>query len=245
MKKTFSVLFIAVFLLVGKCAIAQSGDTTGQFACGNLLNYGIGLNSLGQFLDAYDTLKLFLETCPLYPQGWMDFTDVNESISGWAAGGAGRWPDFLTWLKQVLYLNPDTMWYCSDVNDMITALQNDEAAQEAADNYIIQSGKCPALLASFQTLYNSASHWRHEEWLDTIVGKFDTVVPYGKYSWWLDSLVNQDTLANPYDSTIPSLQQENLQILLGPQFANSVGASSPITSEALLSAQLVREPHEG
>ncbi len=242
MIKISSVLIIAVFLLVGHRANAQSPDTTGQFACGNLWNDGISMNSGYEFQSAYDTLRLFIESCPLYPNSWSAFNDVDAAVSGWSAGGAGRWPDFLTWLKQVLYLNLDTMWYCSDVSDMISALQSDEAAQEAAMQYILQNGKCPAFTSAFQTLYNSASHWRHQFWLDSVAGKYDTVVPYGMYSWWVDSLVNLDTLANPYDSTIPTLQQDSLQILLGPQYASSVGASSPITSQALLSAQLMENP---
>jgi hypothetical protein len=216
--------------------------------CDSLLTIGYYDQEDGQMQNGYDTLRLFMEQCPFYVgnkynagvASYQVFVYVDAAVSGWTGGGAGRWLDFLSWLKQVLYLNPDTQWYCDDVSDMISALQDDEAAQEAALGYVISSGKCPAL--EFATEYNSASYWRHYFWLDSVVGKYDTAVPYGVYAWWVDSLVNKDTLANPYDSTIPSLQQENLQILLGPQFANSVGASSPITSEALLSAQLLENP---
>jgi hypothetical protein len=221
----------------------QSGDTTGQFACGTLWNYGISLNSDYEFQSAYDTLRLFIESCPLYPNSWSAFSDVDGAVSGWSAGGAGRWPDFLTWLKQVLYLNPDTFWYCADAQDMMSALQTDGASVAAAAQYIIESNKCPAFTSAWIQEYNAASYTRHQQWLDSVIGKYDTVQPYGVFSWWVDSLVNKDTLANPYDSTIPSLQQENLQILLGPQYAG-VQTSSPsaIGSQALLSAQLFENP---
>ncbi len=299
MNKTFSTLFIAVFLLAGLRASGQDfGDVGNNFwgggsfsesnvtftggtglasadisraftcsagdnakrkgaitpfsiqtsdtaltECDSLFNEGYALLNNGQMQNSYDTLRLFMERCPFYQSYGIDaygvFSYVGGAVAGWSGGGAGRWPGFLTWLKQVLYLNPDTQWYCDDVVQMITALQNDQAAQEAAENYVVESGKCPALL--FAAYYNAASYWRHEEWLDSIEGKYDTMVPYGVYSWWVDSLVNKDTLANPYDSTIPSLQQEDLQILLGPQNAG-VQASSPITSQALLSAQLLENP---
>jgi hypothetical protein len=242
MKKTSSILLVALFLLVGHRASAQSNDTTGQAACGSLWSNGIALSDYGEFQNSYDTLRLFIQSCPLTPNGWRAFSDVNGAVAGWTAGGVGRWPDFLAWLKQVLYLNPDTLWYCADAQDMMTALQNDEGAQQSVAKYILESNKCPAFTSAWNTYYSSSSHWRHQFWLDSIVGKYDTVQPYGMYQWWLDSVVNKDTLANPYDSTIPSLQQVNLQILLGPQYASAVGASSPITSQALLSAQLLENP---
>jgi hypothetical protein len=222
---------------------------TAMSHCDSLLTNGYYDEQGGRMHESYDTLRLFMEECPFYSgtkynagvHSWQAFTYVGGAVSGWSAGGGGRWGDFLTWLKQVLYLNPDTMWYCDDVLQMIAAEQSNEPAQEAIDNYIILSGKCPGFASDFASYYNSASHWRHQFWLDSIVVKYDTVVPYGSYSWWVDSLVNKDTLANPYDSTIPSLQQENLQILMGQQFA-SVQPNSPITSQGLVSAQLLQNP---
>jgi hypothetical protein len=67
------------------------------------------------------------------------------------------------------------------------------------------------------------------------------MTPLGEYQWWVDSLVNQDTLAHPYDSAIPSLQQEDLQILMGPQY-DQAQSPSPSSSVALVSAQLMENP---
>ncbi|HEX5315973.1 MAG TPA: T9SS type A sorting domain-containing protein [Candidatus Kapabacteria bacterium] len=217
--------------------------------CDSLLSNGYYYQVAGNMKESYDTLRLFMEQCPFYVginynngvYSWQVFDYVASAVGGWTAGGAGRWPDFLTWLKKVLYLNPDTMWYCDDVDAMVTAVQSDEAAKEAMMQYILQSGKCAGFAADFQAYYNSASHWRHQMWLDSIVTKYDTVQYDGNAYWWVDSMVNKDTLANPYDSTIPTLWQDSLEILLGPQNA-AVQPSSPITSQALLNAQILDNP---
>jgi hypothetical protein len=237
-----------------KGAVPQSSDhvDTAVSPCGTSFAEGYALESNNVEPQGYDTLRAFLENCPLYPNSWQAFSMVGGAVSGWSAGGTGRWPDFLTWLKKVPYYNPDTNWYCNDVIDMLTAVQSNEAAQMAICQYIIQSGKCQQLVGSFEDSYNSSTHWRHQLWLDSIEQYYnylgwtyshhDSIVkvnPLG-HQLILDS-INADTLANPYDSTIPSLFALDLQALLGPQYAG-VQQSQPITSQALMSAQLLENP---
>jgi hypothetical protein len=134
MKKTASILFIALLLLVSHRASGQVDTTT---PCGILFSDGYEYESNGIEPQGYDTLRAFLEGCPFYTNSWDAFSMITGAVSGWNAGGAGRWPDFLAFLKQVLYLNPDTNWYCDDVNGMISALQSDQAAVMAVCQYII------------------------------------------------------------------------------------------------------------
>ena len=226
-------------------SLLQIDSSSDSSECYALFGRGYLLESNNIEPDAYDTLRLFMEQCSQWTDGINSGSDgfryINGAVSGWSSGGSGRWNDFLTWLKQVLYLNPDTTWYCQDVYDMITALQNNQSAKMSAIGYVIQSGKCPG----FDTvLYNTASRARHTAWVDSIKIKYGYVdVPptNAGYINMLDS-INADTLAHPYDTTVPTLFQDSLQILLGPQYASSVGASSPITSQALLSAQLLENP---
>jgi hypothetical protein len=218
----------------------DSAESRCDFLLANGYNYGQD----GLWQESYDTLRLFMEQCPFYHGGqyngavdsWDEFTDIGGAVTQWQAGGAGRWPDFLTWLKKVLYLNPDSIWYCDDVSTMLTALQNDEAAQEAATKYVVESGKCPAM--EFANLFKYESINRHQLWLDSLRKQFDSAA--GTDFYWPDS-IGIDTLAHPYDSTIPSLYAEDLQILMGPQYADVQQAhvSSP---QALLSAQLLENP---
>ncbi len=224
---------------------------TGMSYCDSLFNIGYGYMEDGVEPDGYDTLRLFMEQCPFYVGGKYNsgvvasdgFNYVSAAVEQWQGGGTGRWPDFLAWLKQVLYLNPDTTWYCQDVSDMLTALQTDEAAKEAALEYVIGSGKCPGF-ASLPYLH-VAIQARHTDWLDSIENKYEYLLyPPGSPGLirYRDS-INADTLANPYDSTVPTLQQVNLQVLLGPQY-EKVQQSTPaaVGTQALLSAQLIENP---
>jgi hypothetical protein len=257
-KTTISILFIALLLLSGQRASGQEtpasitmkkGSTqqafqpldTGMSHCDSLFNEAYYAQEDGRLQASYDTLRLFIELCPFYDNSGDSYTSAFEDLISavqQGAGGANRYSDFLTWLKQVLYLNPSITYYCQDVADMITAaLEYNLPAQEAVAQYVVASGKCPG----DGWLYGSASIYRHKLWLDSIVYKYDTVVPMGIVDWWRDSLINKDTLAHPYDTTFPSLYALDLQILMGPQYAG-VQASQPITSQALMNAQLLENP---
>ncbi len=215
-------------------------DTSSR--CDNVLRQGALLQNDGQWEPSYDSLALFLQICSydsnsqIGAQPWRAFVTINGSASA-LLSQRGFGAKYLAFLKQVLYNNPDTLWYCNDVEAMLTAEQSNEAAQLAELKYIIDSRKCQGF-TDWQTYYNAASHWMHQAWLDSIVLDYERDSIYGGYQWWVDSMVNKDTLTNPYDSTIPSLEQEDLQILLGPQ--NIVqGPSSPVASPALVSARSV------
>jgi hypothetical protein len=241
-----------------KGAATQSSDhvdttTVDTSLCGFLFGEGYWAIEDGREPDGYDTLRMYMEDCPLDP----DASDYFSSVLGGAQTsiaiepGTYTYPGFLAWLKKVLYYNPDTNWYCNDVSDMITAVQS-APAEEAICQYIITSGKCPNLVASFEESYNSASRGRYTAWLDSIEESY-------QYLGWIyshhDSIekanpegiflirdsINADTLAHPYDSTVPSLQQDSLEILLGPQFSG-VQPVQTLTSEALLDAPLLENP---
>ena len=225
-------------------SLLQVDSSSDSSECYYLFGRGYLLESNNIEPDAYDTLRLFMEECPLWSDGvtssWDGFGYMDGAVSGWSAGGSGRWNDFLTWLKQVLYLNPDTAWYCEDVTDMISALQSDQSAKMAALGYVITSGKCPG----YDTvLYNTASRFRHTSWLDSVEMHYGYLnnSPDGRIAY--NDSINADTLAHPYDTTVPSLFQDSLEILMGPQYAG-VQQSTPtaITSQALLSAQLLENP---
>ncbi len=251
MIKISSALLIALFLLVGYRANAQSGDTS-MSHCDSLFTIGYDDLQDGQMEQSYDTLRLFMEQCPFYVGNkynsgvisWQGFAEVNAAFSGWTQGGIGRYPDFMSWLKKVLYYNPDTNWYCNDVNDMLSAAPDNQTL-EVICQYILQSGKCPVLASYFQETLNAAIQNRHTIWLDSLKYAFevheDSLGQSGVYLW--PDSIGEDTLAHPFtDTAVPTLFQDSLEILLGPQYASSVGASSPITSQALLSAQLIENP---
>jgi hypothetical protein len=102
---------------------------------------------------------------------------------------------------------------------------------------MIQTGKCPEFTAAFAQWNSDALNTLHAKWLDSLFALYPLYKP-----WRADS-INKGTLAHPFaDTAVPALFQDSLEILLGPQYAYSVGASSPISSQALLSVQLLENP---
>ena len=203
--------------------------------CGFLFDEGHWAVEDGREPDGYDTLRMFMEDCPLYPDAWREFSDILGGAQNSIAIGEGTYPDFLTWLKKVLYYNPDTNWYCNDVSDMVTAVQN-AADEMSIDQYIVQSGKCPQLSAAFAENYSAVAGWRHWNWIDSLIRL------HPLYLMASTDSINADTLAHPFsDTAVPTLWQDSLEILLGPQYAG-VQQSQPITSQALMNARLLENP---
>lgn len=244
--------YLLIALLLAGCIPARSfaQNKLSDSTCSYLFGLGEELEGEGPSAEpaGYDTLRLFLEQCPLWGKPHIDaeysiqgLIFINGCVSEWAAGGAGRWPDFLAFLKQILYLNPDTGWYCQDVDDMITAEQKDETTKLAELKYLIENNRCPEFTSDFQTLYSAASRGRYTAWLDSIKLHYEYLdnSPAGKIA--MNDSINADTLAHPYDTTIPSLQQVGLEILLGPENGGAQ-SETPVSSQALLSAQLLDNP---
>ncbi len=209
-------------------------DTT-ENPCSASFLAGYILESQDEEPAGYDTLRAFLENCPLWTDGVSHSWQAFSTILG-AAPQDGGWPGFLAFLKNVLYLNPDSNWYCGDVDDMLTAEQANDAAIMSICQYIIQSGKCPQFASVFAQINSDALSGRHTHWIDSLL----TLYPLS-FVYRYDS-INADTLAHPFaDTAVPTLFQDSLEILMGPQYAG-VQQNAPITSQALLSAQLLQNP---
>ncbi len=187
--------------------------------------------------NGYDTVQLFLEQCPFYPNAAQMFVLESEAAQALVGENKLTWDQQLAWLKSVLYLNPDTGWYCEDVGDILQAVQNDSNEVSSVLQYIYNSGKCPILNGEWLSREASV----HTHWLDSIYKKYG-YPPYGNNPTAADS-INADTLAHPFvdTTTFPPVTQIGLSILLGPQYG-VVGPSAPVNSQALLSAQLIENP---
>ncbi len=214
----------------------------GEVAYGDLNNY--------LFLDSYDTCKLYITSCPQQADSAHVFSIINPAADGASASWPEIWPDYLAFLKQVLYLNTDTPWYCEDVSDMMTAVRSDGGAQMAIARYIAQSGKCPIFTSDFLREANAAEVGNHATWKDSVDRHWayiDTPYNPARLQWEMDS-INADTLAHPFDTTVPTLFQDSLQILLGPQYADAVGARNYAFGNGFPSSTFraaIGEPHAG
>ncbi|GEM_PF-2616668 len=231
--------------------LPQSITDLSDSSCGKLFALGYGLVGEGPASEpaGYDTLRYFLEQCPYWNVGghggenaWTAFGYIGGAVSEWTAGGPGRWPDFLVWLKKVLYLNPDSLWYCNDVGDMITALQENQSQKLAVCKYILGHHLCSDF--EFDVLYNSSSRWKHQYWLDSLKKYYQIHNDYGNiFGHWQDS-IRVDTIVHPYDSTYGTIDDYGLSILRGPQYG-AVGPSAPVTSSALGAVRVQANPFDG
>ncbi len=167
---------------------------------------------------AYSWGKLYLETC--YDSGHEAFIGfgVTDGAVQNLSTDPSRYVNYREWLKSVLWLNQvDPGWYCACAGSIIRTYNTSEAADYNAmisiERYLLQSGHCAyedsgAYGIAAMTSDTGLSRQRKQNWLDTVF-----------------LLHNGDTTHFPEDTTIPSIHDLGLDILMGPPSA--VSASSP------------------
>ncbi len=168
----------------------------------------------------YDSSRFIIDHC--YPYNRLEGIRLGSFFG--EAGGAlqyisndpNRWPPFRDWLKKVLYYNLDSNYYCSDVDAILATMQyfNAERGYDrngalAIVKFLADSHRCPGMIDS-----NTWSITRSEQYTD-----------------WRDS--SHSGHINPLDTTLPSLEGLDLQILRGPQFAAVKDAFTPSTKTKL------------
>lgn len=171
---------------------------------------------------AVDTLKLFIESCAnltdvkLCGAPWRAFGEMSPSEVDRMSTDNERWIIFRDWLKKVLYLNPDTTYYCADVSAIISTFNYisptrglDRNGEIAVMNYILKSNKC---------FYNNKYYQEDIDYLRS-----------QQYHLWRDTV--QDSLKTPLDTTLPTLEELGLSILRGPNGS----VHSPSTNSEILS----------
>jgi hypothetical protein len=143
----------------------------------------------------YDTARAFIESCAQFEWSWRAF--------GWASGAVDYlkpynsiYLQYRDWLKSVVFLSPSDRYYCADLGAIYYTFAryigpngHDYNAAIAILDYIVRCGRC-----------DSAGDWatrqslRDEQWLHYR----DTV---------------RDSIANPLDTTLPSLDALGLGLL--------------------------------
>jgi hypothetical protein len=214
--------------------------------CDSLLNRGALILNDGDCKTAYDILRRFMEQCPTYVGGHYNsgvvasdmFARISAAVGCWTAGGKERWPQYVEWLKSVLYQNPDTSWYCHDAFEMLTAQQENQNAGLAIIQYVTSTKKC--IDDFWGTMYRNGMKQKHKAWLDSL--ELDFAKKYG-FNAWQDSAINADTLAHPFDSTYGSIDDYGLTILRGQQYASSVHYKD-LPSTALLQVRVTENPFD-
>jgi hypothetical protein len=192
---------------------------TSQEACDLL--YKAGHNYFETGIPAndkkgYDTLRLFIESCAnvkyvaLCGEPWMAFGEITGNAQGMSDDN-NRWLDYREWLKKVLYLNRDTMYYCEDVNSMFSTFEYwipdkgiDYNGIISIIDFLLSTNRCPyeidRLLAQRASVRNKQLHI------------------------WRDSV--QDSLKTPIDTSAITIDSIGFSILRGQQNAVNTPTAS-------------------
>ncbi len=156
-----------------------------------------------EYRKGYDSLRYAIETCPNYSLSSSYFNHISGAVSN-MSNDTGRFIDYREWLKKVLYLNTQNWrYYCADVRSIMFTMNyfpgrgNDYNGSIAILKYVIESGKCPKEYFAFSdttmTLWGNTRKHQYQNWHDSV----------------------RDSIATPFDTTLPSLESLNLQILFG------------------------------
>ncbi|HEY6172210.1 MAG TPA: T9SS type A sorting domain-containing protein [Candidatus Kapabacteria bacterium] len=185
-----------------------------------------------------DTGKIFIEKCANYDGAWGAFSDISYSLD-FLKTDSNRYINYVGWLKDVLYLNTqDSGYWCADISALVYTFhyvdnrgKGDGLGALAILKYVKDEGKC--LNFGFIDDYEEDYRFYMNEVIKT----------------WRDTVT--DSIATPLDTTLPSLEDLDLEILRGKSGVVSGGAVSnaprlsyvtaernPFTDEVALKVEL-------
>jgi hypothetical protein len=185
--------------------IDQSPQSMVTLDCQELPDLADSYFQSENYKKAYDTIRYGLENCSNVKDYWRNFSIARTSVQ-YMSDDNQRFVDFREWLKKVLYYNTtDSNWWCADVDALMNTFIYFEGrgwdflGSLAVINYIKESGRC--------------RNWYSQSVLDEM---YSEGMKYA-YEAWRDSV--KDSIATPFDSTLPTLEELNLGILRGPNEA--------------------------
>jgi hypothetical protein len=208
------ILFLCAAAAIGFAHKSQTIADLTKDECSALFDKGSGYGHDGMYQKQYDTLKKFVELCANVKigngKGEGGFNGL-DGANGYRNNDKNRHVEYREWIKSVLYLNLDTIYYCRAVSSIVTTLNYnppvgiDYKAMEAVMRYVVDSGKCKLRFTDIQEILDEIHYYHHKLWRDTV----------------------QDSMVTPFDTTgLPTIDELGLSILRGSQ--NSV---SPVAGE--------------
>jgi hypothetical protein len=198
-----------------------SPDTLDQIECSQKAEATYYLAQTRDNQKTYDSSRYVIDHCAIYT---FLFPGHVASFFGEATGALGeisndptRWLPYRDWLKKVLYYNMDSDYYCSDVGAIIVSMQYFNAERGVDRNGTL------AIIKYLQDSHLCGGHFFMVPW-------FWTQTRIDQHDYWRDTAKNPQI---PLDTTLPLLEDLNLQILRGPQYAAVKNAFSPSTNNKI------------
>lgn len=193
--------------------------------CESIREQGASLDYNGRYRDAYDTLRFYVEHCYSIEEVWREFGDISGACLGMTQDGDTVWARYRGWLKDVLYLDPDSNYYCADLREYALSFAHRDEFGNSPD--------FRTTLAIYQFLYDSSSCYGLRFEAQTILKQYHKI--------WRDSV--KDTLKSPFDTTLPSLDQIGQTFLRG--FSAGVAEGTEASSHSIGELRAEKNPFSG
>jgi hypothetical protein len=238
------------YTYAGKKGAVPASVDTGTDTCLYLFGEGYEDNASGLYQQSYDTLMLFVERCPFfpdYPASWRAFNIMGADIGILANNDTSLVHQYQLWLESVLYLNTiDPEYFCQCVfqigtgwyypTDTSRAQSSKGTNKElAVIQWLLQNTNCDTALLN--DIYRNTRQSQYADWLDDST--------HGYYY--------------PLDTTIPPLDsiQPGLKELLEKHFlyatvtgtpppsilSNATANPNPVTEGTVISFSIAKEAY--
>jgi len=192
-------------------AVGQSSQETCSQFQDRAQSYLDGLH----YREGYDSLRAYIEKCPFDILAPSSFSLVSSSAHGvFNEHDTTIWDSCRTWLRKVLYLNPDSAYYCSDLSEYAFSFAYGAVTGPSFP------GNYPTTIAILKYLADS-SHCGYFKYY--LYGSADhpNSVWNTYYKHWQDTV--KDKNVTPFDSTLSSLDSIGMGWLRGFQSAVKSG----------------------
>jgi hypothetical protein len=192
----------------GTDLINKSPQTPQNFSfqdCEIRYTQGLSYRQLSKYQEAYQTFREYIEICYDEYDSWRAFSELYSANSERVPDTLGKHPEFRQWLKKVLYYNTkEPMYYCADLFAMYASYLGFDKADGAQINqaraiarYIIDSTDCNEYKETLRTQIANQINAQYELWVDTV----------------------KDSIATPFDTTTPTIDELDLTIIRKSQGA--------------------------
>jgi hypothetical protein len=180
-------------------SLIQNGES--EESCSLIRQTASSLKQGGEWIKAHDTLIYYVEHCTGIVRTFNAFSSLTTTNFN-RSSNPDRYREHREWLKNVLYYDPDSLYYCEDVNAIIHTFayfdsirgSSDALGQMAVLRFLLEENKCVYLHDFFRETLTDDSIYIRNVWSDTVT----------------------DPTATPLDTTVPSLEDLDLGILRGP-----------------------------
>jgi hypothetical protein len=194
--------------------------------CNHLRNLANELEGPGTYQESYDTIRAYLTLC--YNQrGSQGTFALADGDNDYRNNDPNRYVEYREWLKSVLYLRTDSVWYCDDVASIVNTFVYFEGHGGYPNgiigvlDYILGNQRCDS------------------SWFPSIQQEI-----YSRNVIWQDTVKDSLTEARP-DTTIPSIDDIGLAILRGPlQVVHPSPMGGSVEGEELANLHVTENPFD-